>query len=545
MHDPTCGALSGDDALELIERTLSSIRLPTARFGEPAVYIGTVDGAVGIPFQAVRIIALAEGTLPGVVHDNPVLPEGLRQQLPDAVLMTNADHVLADLHALDCVVRNARASIALSAPRVGIGRTDREPSSIFIEAAATLRRPNVVTGERKGPIPDAVALRRDGFGPGRQAAEQFRLATPLSPAAWLDRAAIQRDGLPRGWRGSRALDLDEVRRLSTAMDWTSLDGVIDSGTNPVLPGLSPELPISASRLRTLLECPHRFLFEHVIGWSQPASPPSLREIDALPYGSLFHRVAESFFRQHGRAFGERQSTLADWQVLAEPLVDEAFNAFCQEYPLVGSPVRRQQHERLRRDVRSFLAHDWETSNKRTFVAVEQAFGTDIPVALHVGDMVLYLRGYIDRIDIENGHTLVRDLKTGRPHPRRGKETEAEPGRDVQIAIYGMIARQLAAQWAIPSTIEAAYAYADARGDHERAFRSDFDKLEASAQRWLSAAAGLLADRIFPRTPLVRDCEYCPFEPVCGRRPTDRAAQLLVNSTGSLAEFRVVKGSASR
>lgn len=544
IRDPSCATLRGEDALEVIAQTLGAIRVPTARFGEPAVYVGTVRDAVGIPFQAVRIIGLAEGTLPTVVRENPVLPDALRQQLSDAVLMTTADRVLSELHTLARVVRDARGTIVLSAPRVGIGRTEREPSSIFIEAAAALGRPNVVTGQRKGPIPDATALRRDGFDPSRRAADEFRLSTPLSDAAWLDRAATQRGSMPRAWLRSGALDLDRIRLLATATSWTALDGAIGvEGTGTLVPGLSPERPLSPSRLRTLLECPHRFLFESIMAWSEPSSAPSLREVDALAYGSLFHRVAASFCRQNGKAFGERQSTLTEWQRLADALLDEAFDDFCQEYPLVGEPVRRQQRERLRRDVRSFLDYDWDTPRPRSFVAVEQSFGTDTPVALQVGGTALYLTGYIDRIDTEDAHTLVRDLKTGRPHPRRDKEKEADPSLDVQIAIYGMVARQLATKWSIPAAVEAAYAFPDARGDHERAFRSDFDALAKTARRWLSAAAGLLMDRMFPRTPSADDCRYCPFEPVCGRRPADRAGQLLADAVGALAEFRAIKDSA--
>ena len=540
LRDSNCGALSGPDALDLIERTLVAIRLPEARFGEPAVYIGTLRGAVGLPFQAVRILGLSEGGLAGITHENPVLPDPLRWQLPWA-LTTAADHVLADLHALDRVVRDTRREVALSAPRVGVGGSEREASSIFVEAAAAVGRPNLISKKRTGPIPDAVALRRDGFAPGRTAAEEFRLTTPLSEAAWEDRVAARRGGVPTAWRGSSALDLGGIRSLVSAAGWTALDGAIGAGAlDMTLPGLAAERPISASRLRTLLQCPHRFLFESVIGWWEPSSPPPLREIDALAYGSLFHRVAESFFRQHGTAFGERRATLPEWLRLSDPMVDEAFAGFCEEYPLVGEPVRRQQRERLRRDVHAFLEYDWSSSTARTFVAVERAFGIEAPLALRIGAEELYVQGYIDRLDVESGRTLVRDLKSGKAHPRRGEEAGADPSRDLQVAVYGLVTRQFASAWSVPPAIEAAYVYAGAHGEHERAFRDDFDQLANAAQGWLAIGAGLLRERVFPRTPTSEDCGYCPFQPVCGRRPTERAAQLLAGSDGVLAQFRHMK-----
>jgi hypothetical protein len=104
----------------------------------------------------------------------------------------------------------------------------------------------------------------------------------------------------------------------------------------------------------------------------------------------------------------------------------------------------------------------------------------------------------------------------------------------------MVARQMASQWALPPQIAAAYAYADARRGFERAFRSDFDVLESAARRWLSTAAGLLEAGMFPRTPSGEDCTYCPFEPVCGHRPYERASRMLETATGPLAEFHAIK-----
>ncbi|MGH8699292.1 MAG: hypothetical protein ACREVS_22595, partial [Burkholderiales bacterium] len=67
-----CGTLTSDDALRVIEEAINITRLPAGRFGEPAVYVGTVAGAVGLRFAAVRVIGLAEGHLPLLAHEDPV-----------------------------------------------------------------------------------------------------------------------------------------------------------------------------------------------------------------------------------------------------------------------------------------------------------------------------------------------------------------------------------------------------------------------------------------------------------------------------------------
>jgi hypothetical protein len=142
--------------------------------------------------------------------------------------------------------------------------------------------------------------------------------------------------------------------------------------------------------------------------------------------------------------------------------------------------------------------------------------------------------------VAGGRSLVRDLKTGRAHPRIGKEADPQPALDVQLAVYGLVARALAAEWEIPREIAAAYTYVGG-GFGERDFREDFEEaLVPAAAEWLGTAAGLLAERLFPRTPDERDCAYCAFRPVCGEGAHPRARGLLAGAGGILRRFASLK-----
>src|SRR5206468_3302819 len=108
-------------------------------------------------------------------REDPVLPDPLRETLMSggasgmiASATTAVDRALEDLHALDLVIRSAQGRVALSAPRADLDRSQREPSSVFLEAAAALGRPNRATGKAGPAIPDAVALERDSFIPARE-----------------------------------------------------------------------------------------------------------------------------------------------------------------------------------------------------------------------------------------------------------------------------------------------------------------------------------------------------------------------------------------
>ncbi|HUF91301.1 MAG TPA: PD-(D/E)XK nuclease family protein [Candidatus Limnocylindria bacterium] len=542
--DRACGALAGDDALGLIGDALGAMRVPVRRFGEPAVYVGTVEGAVGLRFAAVRIIGLAEGHLPPMPREDPVIPDAVRATLvgegSTASPPTGADRALAALHAFDSVVRDATARVALSAPRLDLERSQREAASVMLEAAAALGRPNAATGEAAAIIPDGDALRRDAFAPARQSALAFRERRPLGEAAWQDAVAGGRVGTPLRWRDAAALDLERIAALQGAEAAAALDGILGAAVADFpVPGLTPDRPISASALKNLLQCPHLFLLGNLLGLEEPAGAPTLREIGQPDYGSLFHLLAQDFYRLHGTAFCARQGTIDDWIARSDGLVEAAFTGCLEQYPLVGGAVRDKQRERLRGDFHDLLRHDWTMAGPR-FVAVERSFGRPVPVEIRLGARSLYVHGQIDRLDAAADHVLVRDLKTGRAYPRVGAAAEPDPVLDIQIAVYGLVAGRLAGEWGLPRRVAAAYTYVG-RGADERSWRDDFDTvLEPAARRWLGIAADLLAERAFPRTSDPGDCTFCRFRPVCGSDVYERAGRLLAAGGGVLARLGALK-----
>lgn len=544
--DAAGGAVTGSEALRLIEEAIASSRVPAGRFGEPAVYVGSVHQAIGLRFRAVRILGLAEGYLPHPPREDPVLPSTLRRSLTRAgavpvALAASEDRALAALHAVDTVLRDAESRVALSAPRLDLERSQREPSSVLLEAAATLGRPNAGTGERGPDIPDAAALRRDAFRPARRAALAFRTAMPLGEAAWQDGVATGALPIPAQWRGAAVLDVERMRALLDHDGPGPMDGFLGAGTDLAIPGLTAERPLSPSTFGGLLACPHSFLLGTVLGLEEPAGPPPLREIGQPHYGALVHRVAETFLRAHGNGFAARAGTIEAWVARVDEVVESVFGAFVESYPLVGDAVRGRQRERLRDDVRELLRQEWTDTAARRLAGVERRFG---PLPIATGAGALFVRGRIDRVDVAGGQTIVRDLKTGRVHLRRGQEAGPSPVIDGQIAIYGLAARQLAGEWGTPPRVGVAYVHIN-RGVTERAFVDDFEEvLEPAARTWIEVARALLAARSFPRTPSAEDCRYCRFRPVCGDAFHERAARLLATGEDIHRRYLAMRGQAA-
>ena len=540
-------ALSGPDALEVLRDHLLSLRLPRGRFGEPAVYVGTVERAAGLAFEAVRVVGLCEGVLPSQPREDPVLPERLRGELeqaaPACVLPRAEDRVTAQVHGLFAAVENARDAVALSAPRVDLARTEREPASLLVDAAAALARPDAASGAPAAAVPGLGAVARDHFRPAGASDAAFRAARPVSEASWLDRVARVAADLPARWARDPVLALGRLDALvALSGKLGPADGLLGPGDPfPVVPGTSPERPISASALQDLLTCPRMFLMKRVLGWDEPAQAPSLRELDPLSFGNLVHHALESFYREHGAGFAGGERPLAAWQALAREHADRAFDALLREYPLVGEGVRGKERERLRESVRSFLDYDFGKPGRR-FVGVELPFGDPAPLAVDADGVTLHVRGYIDRVDVDGGATFVRDVKSGRSYPRTGREANPTAVRDVQLGLYQLVAAKLAPEWGTPRKVVAAYAYANGRAEVvERSFRDDPDALAKATREWLAGAAQLLSARRFPPAVDEDDCVYCPFRPLCGDDATRRAREgLAEEKDGPLARFRAIR-----
>jgi hypothetical protein len=482
------------------------------------------------------VIGLAESAYPGTLRADAILPTDLRCRLPQYAMVNDDDYATTRLHAFDQVVRGVKQRLSVSAPRTEVDGSEREPAALFVEMAAALARPNAITGERARVIPTVTELERDAFRAARTAAVARRMQAPLTPSYWLDRVAGGARQLPSTW--SRAV----VTEPSAVAERTAtMLGVLGSSSLTVpAPGVDAERPLSASALRVLLTCPHRFLLERLLGFWTRVGGVETHRIDPASYGALFHAVAEAFSRAHGLAFGAREDDLEHWLDASDRVACGAFDSFLSKYPLIGVGAVDAERRRLRRDVRTFIEDDWDGGRPHTFVAAERVFGKDAEVSIPTSAGRLFITGRIDRIDIEGNVTIVRDLKTGRAQPRERDQIDPDVDLDLQLAVYVAVTERLTAEWSIPADVAAAYVYVDhLAAVRERSFRADRHALRTAGERWFELAMSLIRDQSYVQTPDPNDCRKCPFSPVCGddSRATN---EHLRDATGTLAAFRDLK-----
>jgi RecB family exonuclease len=544
LNDAMAQDIIGFSAVRFLMDALRSERRPTARFGEPCVFIGAPSKASGLSFAAARVLGLAEGALPHTPHDDPIVPDALRRQLEhaartlqaaDVVVPRLADYVLDDIHDVLRVISGVRERLALSAPRQWVDRSEREVSGIMLEVATALGRPSARPTD-EGDVPTAARLRAVYLNAGCDARWRYAAERPLSPRAALAAAPSwcvthEADSVvvPTDWMRDGALALDQLWERLTAVEaasFSAMDGVVtDTWAAATPPGLRSERPISASALNVLLRCPHQFLLQRILHLTEPTAAPSADIIDPAAYGSLFHAAAERFYREAGTALCRREGSLEQWVARARAIAGEAFEELRHEYPMRGEDGIARERNRLLRQIEQLVHYEWELP-AREFLESELVFGEPEAVRLALAGGDLYVHGKIDRIDRIGAQALaVRDLKTGRV--RDFGEDPINAGRDLQIGLY-VLAVEANAYGGAPVR-QAAYVHPSAAREPDRAFEgANVEVLRRHTREWLGLARRLLTEGLFPRTPNPEDCKYCPFVSACGDGARERAAVKLNN-----------------
>lgn len=167
--------------------------------------------------------------------------------------------------------------------------------------------------------------------------------------------------------------------------------------------LDPPSPVESIRVtgfKHYLECPLRFYLGQVKGW-QPFDS-DMREISPADYGTLLHRVVESFHK-HGPADSTDEKVIAVW------LEKELHNTVAQRYGRHPSPVVRVQTESMRVRLRRLAA--LQAAERRAgWRIIESEYAVKKDAGHTIGPLVL--TGTMDRVEVHEEQGLrVLDYKT--------------------------------------------------------------------------------------------------------------------------------------
>ncbi|GAC1314377.1 MAG: hypothetical protein NVSMB12_07530 [Acidimicrobiales bacterium] len=504
-------AVEGPVTREVFTRTLG-LELDAdlgrvGRFGE-GVLVDSVRSGIGLDLELVVVLGLAEGTFPGGVHDDSLLPDGEREAAAGELALRR-QRVDREHRELLAALAGARAQV-LCMPRGDLRRSStRVPSRWAVELAAAI--------EGCSPQPGLLALDRPwiehvaSFDAGLRlmvdpaSAQEHRLRSLLCSPDTLDTV------VPSG---------AELVRARRSPAFTRFDGNLAG-----LPVPSPvTAPTSATRLERWMVCPFAYFLQDLLGVEPVENPEEELRLTPRDRGELVHRVLELFIRSvlDDRVPAPDEAWTAVHHARIAVIGAEQFADF-RDRGLAGRPIFwGREQALLARDLHRILQLDSEhrACHRTRPVAAELAFGlrnalvgaVDAPLP---DGRVVQFRGKADRVDrAEDGTLHIVDYKTGSMHGE-DKLTQDDPtlgGTRLQLPIYGLAARLHAAEPDAPVIAE--YWFVSAKRRYRRYGIAVTDAVLAHVSATLAAIVDGIEAGVFPNHPSTattspwNDCWFC-------------------------------------
>jgi len=459
------------------------------------------------------VVGLDEGSFPGTGIEDPFLLDRERRRLsPDLPLRGRAPSERA--YELARTLGEAGGDVLLTASVLEVS----DDRALF-PASAFLRGFRVASGDRTAGVEECL----EALGPPASFVPEEGGALDET-RAWL-RSRGQRGYAAAVRGGHEALARGhEAERARASSDFTVWDGHVPAAEGREDPRAAGEV-VSASRLETLIESPHRYFLRYVLGLEpveELAYEPG-QWLDPLERGKLLHEAFRSFMEELRRR-GERPDADRHDELMREVL-GGLIEGWRGRIPPPSEGAFRRQVRELRRTTRTFLRDESARAEEAEGVGFEVRFGfgdespglgSGEPARIEVGAAgTLHLRGSIDRVDrLPDGAHRVWDYKTG--SPRRYSRADPFEGGRLQWLLYALaLERLLERRGMDPGVATSGYVFPGGRGHGQRfAYRIEPGRIEHAGEI-LSRHLDMVREGLFPHAPDSGACRWCDYQRVCG------------------------------
>ena len=392
--------MPGGELVELLE----SLEVPAGAAMRPgAVLLAEPLAIRARRFRAVFVCGLNEGEFPLPGASEPFLPDEHRRELAVAsgLALAPAEDALARERSLfyACVSR-ATERIAFSY------RSSDEEGNLALPSPF---------------IADVVDLLVEGWVEGRRR----RL---LADVVWAPREAPTERELARAGALASGAQAGTAADSGRSLGETALRHVRHSEV------------VSAGALESFADCPVKWLVERELSPARFEPEP-----DPMARGSYMHAALEEVLGRLGGA--PTAQSLPD----AIRILDEVL----AELPVTIGPgrpeaLRAAALRAIEADLHRYLEQeatdgcDWEPQGLELRFGFADEEGSLAAVALGEGRDRVFLRGVVDRVDVDpdgSGRAIVRDYKSGRVRPdQQGARWRSD--RRLQVGLYMLAVREL-------------------------------------------------------------------------------------------------------
>ena len=369
----------------VLEPRLRELSVPPPRRRYGSVFVGPVASARGLAFDVVFVPGLAEKIFPRKLVEDPILPDGQRQEATADTLLTRHDRLELERLALRLAIGAARKRAYLSYPRIDVQQSrPRVPSFYALEAIRAA----------KGSLPGF-----DELGALAESATRARLGWPAPerPESAIDESEYDLallgslvDAGPKSLTGSAHYLLSANPHLARALrarfrrwsrKWTENDGLVDAddlGKEAMARHQLAARAFSATALQHYASCPYRFFLNAVFRLRPREEVAAIEVMDPLTRGSLFHATQ---FEVLTKLKAEGLLPLGPTSVTrACTLVDGSLDQIAKFHEDRLAPaiprVWRDAIEAIRADLREWLRRLGETDDGWVADKFELAFAMD-------------------------------------------------------------------------------------------------------------------------------------------------------------------------
>lgn len=476
-----------------------ALNVPAGRSGVTGsgVFAAPLSAALGMEFDAVWVLGMAEGAFPGRLAEDPLLPDAVRAQAGGGRLPLRRNSAGEERRLYLAALAAGRRRF-LSYARTGQpGRRAQHPAPWLLDAATALNGGARVSAEELDrpafaetaggwlTVIQSPQSGLDDAAGGRAAdAHEFDLSAvaewrksdyplelhPLAlsepgPAGAADGGSFDANG-GAGDNGNgsilgRALRLEQSRNETALTDW---DGYVAPAAD-ASPRLSRALTrtLSPTRLERWAVCPYRFFLADVLSLSALEPLEELLTISPMERGSLVHRILERFIKEAVEQQAGEIAAAAPWTPARRQrlfaIAETEFQA-AAERGITGHRILwAAAKDEMRRDLQTFLDKDgqWRAAAGVRPYRVEWRFGEAAgpvsddgaaggPVALTLPDgSAVNFRGVIDRVDLsgDGGRVVVLDYKSGGVSAYRNMDADPlDGGARLQLPVYALAARSV-------------------------------------------------------------------------------------------------------
>jgi RecB family exonuclease len=543
------GPVTLDEVLSVLSDLLLEVAAPppAQRYGR--VFVGPVEAARGLSFEAVFVPGMAEKLFPHKIVEEPILLDEARERL-NAGLVTNEDRLARERLALALAAGATERRLILSYPRLDLSEgRPRVPSFYALEAVRAA----------EGRLPDFAELARQAE---TETSARIGWPAPSDPAAAIDdaeydlavleqlfRASKQRGGSARYLLKAnpyvaRAL---RTRYQRWSFHWTPADGLVSPSETVraimAQHGLNAR-SYSPTTLQHYAGCPYKFFLQAVHRLAPREVPEAIDELDPLQRGSLVHDVQfELFERLHAKKLlPVRPRYLEQAREVLDAVIVEVAARYYDDLAPAIDRIWEDGIAAIRADLREWLRRASEDGSAYVPWHFEMSFGLgdgqqrrtadplSVPGAVEL-DCGIRLRGSIDLVERHpSGLVRVTDHKTGKAQGKAGQLVAG--GASLQPVLYALAAEKL---FGAGAKVECGRLYfcTSAGG-----FSEHIVPLDDPARRAADAVADAIRNAIdgpfLPAAPLHGECDWCDYRPVCGpyeeqrtgRKPQETIEELL-------------------